>query len=325
MILITGGAGFIGSVLARDLNKLGYKNLILVDRMEHSSKWKNLIHISFHELIHADKLFDKENERLLSKVNMIFHMGACSSTTETDMDFLLENNINYSKNLFKFASGKNIGFIYASSAATYGSGEQGYSDDHSKSRSLIPLNPYGFSKFVFDNWALEQQKTPAFWYGLKFFNVFGPNEYHKNDMRSLVCKAYEQILKTGKVLLFKSHRSDYEDGWQLRDFVYVKDASRAMIKMMDKGSCDKDGLYNLGTGKARSFYDLVKASFEAMNYDVKIEYTDMPEKIKDQYQYYTCADMKKFFSLLDDFSFLELEDAVKDYVSSHLSQEDSYY
>ena len=234
MILVTGAAGFIGSVLVKELNLKGREDLILVDRFESDDKWKNLRGKTFIEFIHADELFTGAWDEVLGGVSQIYHMGACSSTTERDMDFLMENNVNYSKNLFDLAIQTDIPIIYASSAATYGGIEEGFDDEHGKVPTLKPLNAYGYSKQLFDEWVLKLDKLPTKWHGIKFFNVFGPNEYHKDDMRSLVHKAYGQISDHKHVKLFKSHRIDFENGKQLRDFVYVKDCVRAMMAMMDK-------------------------------------------------------------------------------------------
>jgi ADP-L-glycero-D-manno-heptose 6-epimerase len=321
MIVITGAAGFIGSVLARELNLKGREDLVLVDRLGSDEKWKNIRNLKYAEYIHADQFFEWGDQDFWSEVEVIYHMGACSSTTERDMDFLYENNVNYSQVLFQLAMEMDIPFIYASSAATYGDGESGYSDQSIE--GLKPLNPYGYSKQAFDQWVLQQPEKPRHWYGLKFFNVYGPNEYHKGDMSSLVYKAFHQIHDTGKVKLFKSHRDDYEDGKQLRDFVYVKDVCRAMLEMQEskKGS----GIYNMGTGQARSFYDLVAATFKAIDSEPIIEYIPMPESIRHQYQYYTQAEMGKFKSLCPDFKFHSLEEGVGDYVRTHLCQKDSFY
>jgi ADP-L-glycero-D-manno-heptose 6-epimerase len=320
MILITGGAGFIGSVLARELNKLGHTDLVIVDKLEASSKWKNLRGIKYNDYIHADELFSGDYDDLIAETDLIFHMGACSSTTEKNMDFLMKNNVAYTQALFRFAATKNIPFIYASSAATYGDGELGYSDDHDKVPELMPLNPYGYSKQLVDEWVLREGSKPDHWFGLKFFNVFGPNEYHKEDMRSLVHKSYEQIKSGGLVKLFKSHRPDYKDGEQMRDFIYVKDVVRAMIELADPEKANDSGIYNLGTGKARSFLDLTIATFKAMDLEPKIEFIDMPEAIRSQYQYFTEADTSKLLAALEGFEFTSLEEGVRDYVQNHLMQ-----
>lgn len=320
MILITGGAGFIGSVLAKQLNDLGHTDLVIVDKLEDSTKWKNLRGIKYSDYIHADELFSGDYDDLIAETDLIFHMGACSSTTEKNMDFLMKNNVAYTQALFRFAATKNIPFIYASSAATYGDGELGYSDDHEMIANLMPLNPYGYSKQLVDEWVLREESRPDHWYGLKFFNVFGPNEYHKEDMRSLVHKSFEQIKTVGTVKLFKSHRPDYRDGEQLRDFIYVKDVVRAMIELADPEKALFSGIYNMGTGKARSFLDLTKATFKAMNLEPKIEFIDMPESIRFQYQYYTQAETAKLLKVLPEFQFTSLEEGVRDYVQNYLMQ-----
>ncbi len=318
MILITGGAGFIGSVLAKTLNQLGHSDLVIVDKLEDSTKWKNLRGIKYLEYIHADELFNGDYDDTIADADVVFHMGACSSTTEMNMDFLMKNNVSYTQALFRFAATKNIPFIYASSAATYGDGSKGYSDDHQLIPSFMPLNPYGYSKQLVDEWILKEEKKPDHWYGFKFFNVYGPNEYHKEDMRSLVQKSYEQILNHGQVKLFKSYKKDFKDGEQLRDFVYVKDVVRVMIECANPEKEKFSGIYNLGTGEARSFVDLVRATFKAMNKPPQIEFIDMPESLKSQYQYYTQAEMGKLKLVLPDFKFTKLEDGVFDYVTHYL-------
>ena len=324
MILITGGAGFIGSVLAKQLNVLGHNDLVIVDKLENGAKWKNLRGIKFLEYIHADELFSGEYDDLIAEADLVFHMGACSSTTEKNMDFLMKNNVAYTQALFRFAATKNIPFIYASSAATYGNGQLGYSDEHEFVPNLMPMNPYGYSKQLVDEWILKEEKKPDHWFGLKFFNVYGPNEYHKEEMRSMVHKSFEQIMAKNPVKLFKSHRPQYKDGQQLRDFIYVKDVVRVMIELADPEKATFSGIYNLGTGKARSFLDLTNATYKAMGIDPKIQFIDMPESIRDQYQYYTQADIKKLNQALPEFEFTSLEDGVFDYVQSHLFKENPY-
>lgn len=323
MILITGAAGFIGSVLVKELNLKGREDLILVDRLGTDEKWKNLRGKSFIEYINADELFTGAWDEVLAGITEIYHLGACSSTTERDVDFLMENNVNYSKNLFDLAVERDLPIIYASSAATYGGIEEGFDDDHDKITTLRPLNAYGYSKQLFDEWVLKLEKTPSTWYGIKFFNVFGPNEYHKEEMRSLVHKSLGQIKRTGHVKLFKSHRPDFENGKQLRDFVYVKDCVEVMLQMMEKKS--GSGIYNLGTGEANSFLDLVDFTFQAMGVTTKIDYIDMPESIRDQYQYFTKANISKLKSLLPEFKFRSLKDSVHDYVSEYLMKEDKFH
>ncbi|WP_127717356.1 ADP-glyceromanno-heptose 6-epimerase [Halobacteriovorax sp. HLS] len=324
MILVTGAAGFIGSVLVKELNLLGREDIIIVDRLRDTTKWKNLAGLKYAEYVHADELLSLI-DGFEEEISFIFHIGACSSTTQMDMDYLMRNNVEYSRFLFEVAATNNIPFVYASSAATYGDGELGYSDDHQKIKDYRPLNPYGYSKQLFDEWVLKQTQFPSHWFGLKYFNVYGPNEYHKEDMRSLVHKAHGQIKETGKVKLFKSHKEGYEDGKQLRDFIYVKDIARAMLEMMNPSSANFSGIYNLGTGKARSFLDFMKATFKAMDKPENIEFIDMPLSIRDQYQYYTQADMTKFKEFLPNFKFTTLEDGVEDYVKNYLDAQNSYY
>lgn len=318
MILITGGAGFIGSVLAKQLNALGHTDLVIVDKLEDSIKWKNLRGIKYLDYIHADELFNGDYDDLIAQTDLIFHMGACSSTTEKNMDFLMKNNVAYSQALFRFAATKNIPFIYASSAATYGAGEFGYNDNHDGISQLMPLNPYGYSKQLVDEWILKEEAKPDHWFGLKFFNVFGPNEYHKEEMRSLVHKSFEQIKSSGKVKLFKSHRPEFKDGEQLRDFIYVKDVVGAMIELADPEKAEHSGIYNLGTGVARSFLDLTKATFKSMGIAPNIEFIDMPEALRGQYQYYTQAEVAKLMSVLPGFEFTSLEAGISDYVQNYL-------
>lgn len=321
MILVTGAAGFIGSVLVKRLNELGREDIVVVDRLGSGESWKNLRGLKFIEFIHADELLNPEVLDQL-EFDSIYHMGACSSTTEMNMDYLMFNNVEYSKALFSYAAEKNTNICYASSAATYGDGENGYDDEHQGIDKLKPLNPYGYSKQLVDEWALKSDITPPKWYGVKFFNVFGPNEYDKGDMSSLVYKGFNQINEGSQVKLFKSHKEGFKDGEQLRDFVYVKDVVDAMIELMNSKHNGANGIYNLGTGKARSFKDLISATFKAMNKDVNIEYIDMPMKLRNQYQYYTQAEMHKLKSALPDFKFRELEEAVTDYVQNHLMQEE---
>lgn len=324
MILITGGAGFIGSVLAHELNRLGHQDLVIVDRLEETLKWKNLRGIKFSDYINADELFGGDYDDLIAEAEIIFHMGACSSTTEKNMDYLMKNNVAYTQALFRFATSKNIPFIYASSAATYGSGELGYDDDHELIPNLLPLNPYGYSKQLVDEWILNEENKPDHWFGLKFFNVYGPNEYHKAEMRSIVHKSFQQIQNTGVVKLFKSHRTDYLDGEQLRDFIYVKDVVRVMLELSNPDKVTHSGIYNLGTGIARSFLDLVTATFAAMNREPQIEFIDMPLELQSQYQYFTEANMNKFFSIVPEFEFTPLEEGVQEYVQNYLMQENPH-
>ncbi len=326
MILVTGAAGFIGSVIVKQLNDKGHEDLILCDHFESGDKWKNLRGLKYDSFVQVEDLFNHSIWKKPAGLKAIYHMGACSDTTELDMDFLYENNTQYTNQLLTLAAQKNIPIVYASSAATYGAGEQGYADDHKGIPALKPLNKYGYSKQLSDEWILKQKKKPKVWFGVKFFNVFGPNEYHKGKMSSVVYQSFNQIRAVGEVKLFKSHRPDFKDGEQLRDFVYVKDVVRAMIELIDAGKKKPSisGIYNLGTGEARSFHDLVKATFHSMDLETRIQFIDMPEELRNQYQYYTQAEMGKLKKALPKFKFMKLEDAVNDYVRNHLSQAEPY-
>ena len=332
MILLTGAAGFIGSYLLGYLNKKGYTDIIIADDFSDEDKWFNFDDKQFTEKINRDKLFDwlKEND---PKVDIVIHLGARTDTAEFDYSVHQKLNVDYSIKIWEYCSSKDIPLIYASSAATYGNGELGYRDDHDLVWKLQPLNPYGRSKNEFDKHALtlnSQLQTPNFsWAGLKFFNVYGPNEYHKERMASMVFHGYNQIKRTGKVKLFRSHRSDYKDGEQLRDFIYVEDLAKVIVWMMKemlqgKWNADKNGLYNLGTGKARSFIDLINAIFKAAGERSNIEFIDMPEDIRDKYQYYTEADMNKLREAGYTEQFYSVENGVSDYVRKFLSTKRYY-
>jgi ADP-L-glycero-D-manno-heptose 6-epimerase len=322
MILVTGAAGFIGSVIVKQLNDQGHESILVCDHFGQGDKWKNLSGLKYDSFVQVEDLFDHAMWKKKVSFKAIYHMGACSDTTELQMDFLYKNNTEFTNKLLMLATVKKIPIVYASSAATYGAGEQGYSDDHKKISSLRPLNKYGYSKQLSDEWILKQKKKPEVWFGVKFFNVFGPNEYHKGKMSSVVFQSFNQIKDVGEVKLFKSHRSDYKDGEQLRDFVYVKDVVKAMIELIEAGKKKPSlsGIYNLGTGEARSFHDLVKATFNSMDMNPKIEFVDMPSELRHQYQYYTEADMSKLRKALPKFTFMKLEEAVHDYVKNHLSE-----
>lgn len=326
MILVTGAAGFIGSVIVKQLNDKGIENLLLCDHFESGEKWKNLRGLKYDSFVQVEDLFNHPIWKKQGGLKAIYHMGACSDTTELNMDFLYKNNTEFTNKLLTLAATKNIPIVYASSAATYGAGEQGYSDNHKGIPALKPLNKYGYSKQLSDEWILKQTKKPKVWFGVKFFNVFGPNEYHKGKMSSVVFQSFNQIKDVGEVKLFKSHRPDFKDGEQLRDFVYVKDVVRAMIELIDAGKKKPSisGIYNLGTGEARSFHDLVKATYAAMDVAPKIKFIDMPVELRNQYQYFTQADMSKLKKALPKFKFMKLEDAVSDYVKNHLAQPDAY-
>ncbi|MEA3471217.1 MAG: ADP-glyceromanno-heptose 6-epimerase [Thermodesulfobacteriota bacterium] len=317
MIIVTGGAGFIGSALVWKLNNEGIDDIVVVDELGTSEKWKNLVNLHYNDYIHKDDFLDMVFEDDVPfPVSGIIHMGACSSTTERDADYLMENNYRYSVNLADWAVKKDVRFIYASSAATYGDGSLGFSDNSESAEKLRPINMYGYSKQLFDLWVMRN-KLEAKMAGIKFFNVFGPNEYHKGDMRSVIHKSFGQIGETGRVRLFKSHRSEYEDGEQKRDFVYVKDCVNVLWWLIQNRQIN--GIFNLGTGTARTWNDLVKAVFSAIGRDPEIEYVDMPESIRDQYQYFTEARMDKLSLAGCPLSFHSLEDAISDYVKNYLA------
>lgn len=315
MIIITGAAGFIGSALVWRLNQLGKNNIIIVDELGNEEKWKNLVSLDFEDFINKDVFIQKVESGLDFKADAIIHMGANSSTTEKDADHLLNNNFEYTKKLALYSVNKNIRFIYASSAATYGDGSLGFTDDDQICKNLRPLNMYGYSKNLFDTWALKKNMLGKI-AGIKYFNVFGPNEYHKGDMRSVVHKAYEQIRDAGKVKLFKSLRKDYKDGEQKRDFIYVKDAVDMTLFFLDKK--DRNGLYNVGSGKARTWNDLVKALFKAINKEVNIEYINLPDHLAEKYQYFTEADLTKIKRAGYAKQISPLEEGVTDYVKNYL-------
>jgi len=321
MIVLTGAAGFIGSVLVGKLNDEGYSNLILVDDFNNNAKNKNLSDKLYIKKIHRDDFFQWFDDYHLN-VDIVLHIGARTDTTEFNNEIFDVLNVEYSKQIWQRCSKHQIPVIYASSAATYGLGELGYVDDHKVISKLKPLNPYGESKNEFDIWALKQKKKPPFWAGLKFFNVYGPNEYHKNRMASVIIHAYGQIRKSGQVNLFKSHNSDYKDGHQLRDFIYVKDVVDVIFFLMRNQP--ESGIYNLGTGKARTFIDLADATFAALQIDSKIEFIDTPEDIRDKYQYFTEAKMGKLRGVGYTKEFTSLEAGINDYVSNYLASNNYY-
>ena len=322
MIVITGAAGFIGSSLLAKLNNKGKKEIILVDRFDNIEKEPNYNRKAFRQKIDRREFLNWFKSHH-DEVDFVYHLGARTDTTEFDKQIFDELNLNYSKEIWKICATHQIPLVYASSAATYGMGELGYKDDHSIIPTLKPLNPYGESKNEFDKWALEQKSAPPFWAGLKFFNVFGPNEYHKSRMASVVFHAFNQIQKEGKVKLFKSHNPEYKDGEQLRDFIYVKDVVNMCYYLYY--NLTQSGIYNLGTGKARTFNDLVNATFRALGKEPNIEYIDTPEDIRDKYQYFTEADMSKIVSLGYHYKpFMTLEKAIEDYVQNYLI-DNSYY
>ncbi len=313
MIVVTGGAGFIGSALVHGLNQKGIEDIWLVDDVDHPEKQKNLDTLKYSRGVGKDDFLNEVSG--LKDCSAILHMGACSSTTETNEAYLRKNNFEYTQSLAKFCLEKDVRFIYASSAATYGAGENGYSDDEFLLDSLVPLNLYGASKQWFDLWAKEVGALKTI-VGLKYFNVFGPNEYHKGDMQSMVRKGFLQIRDSGKLNLFKSYKPEYGDGGQERDFLYVRDAVAMTLFFLEHK--DIGGIFNVGSGKARNWNDLASAVFLAMNKKVDINYIDMPESIRDQYQYHTCASMEKIRSVGYVESISSLEDGISDYVKNFL-------
>jgi len=322
MYIVTGGAGFIGSALVWMLNRQGISDILVVDALRHTEKWKNLVNLRYADYLHKDAFLSRLQQGAFNgSVRAVLHMGACSSTTESDADYLMENNYRYSRILAEFCLQENARFIYASSAATYGDGSQGFDDDPANMPGLKPLNMYGYSKQLFDLWALRNNLTPRM-VGLKFFNVFGPNEYHKGDMMSVVCKAHRQIRETGKLRLFKSYRQEFGHGEQQRDFVYIKDCVRIIWWLLEHP--EVNGIYNLGRGEARSWNQLARAVFAAMEAPERIEYMDMPESIRDKYQYFTRAEMRRLRLAGCEARFSSLEDGVADYVRNHLQADDPY-
>ena len=318
MVIVTGGAGFIGSAIIAALNNRGITDILVVDELACDEKWKNLRNLSFADYVEKGDFLEMViANKISTSAKAIFHIGACSSTTETNASYLIKNNYEYTKLLAQWAIGANIRFIYASSAATYGDGSEGFGDDEEKIDCLRPMNMYGFSKQLFDLWARRNGLLKKI-VGLKYFNVFGPNEYHKADMRSFILKAFEQIQTAGKVRLFKSHNPKYADGEYVRDFIYIKDAVDMTLFFLDNPQTG--GLFNIGTGIARSWNDLVKAAFAAMGKKPNIEYVEMPESIRSQYQYFTQADISKLRKAGYKKQTATLEDAIKDYVQNYLER-----
>ena len=315
MIIVTGGAGFIGSALVHGLNKKSFKDIWIVDEMDHPEKQKNIDALTYSRWIDKDEFLRELMGSQLPDCSAILHMGACSSTTETNEIFLRSNNFDYTRILAQYCLENGVRFIYASSAATYGAGENGYSDDESSLEKLKPLNLYGYSKQWFDLWAKENGALSEI-VGLKYFNVFGPNEYHKEDMQSMVRKGFLQAHAVGSVKLFKSYKSGYEDGAQQRDFLYVRDAVAMTLFFLENRSIG--GIYNVGSGKARNWNDLASAVFKAMNKDLHINYIEMPTYIRDQYQYHTCAEIEKIRSVGYKESITSLEEGISDYVTNYL-------
>lgn len=318
MIALTGAAGFIGSCMLSKLNAEGLNNIVIVDDFSKTEKLNNYSNSKFALKIERENFIQwfKENA---DEVEGVYHLGARTDTTEFDWNVFKKLNLEYTKDIWNICAENNIPMVYASSAATYGGGEHGYEDDLNIISKLEPLNPYGRSKHEFDLWALAQEKRPPFWAGLKFFNVYGPNEYHKGRMASVIFHSYNQILANGQVKLFRSHKEGYKDGWQMRDFVYVKDVVSVLFYLMKHQP--ESSIYNLGSGIARSFYDLASSTFVAMGKETNIEYIDIPEDIRDKYQYYTEANMNKLISVGYNLPFYSLEEGVKDYVQNYLMKQ----
>lgn len=319
MIIVTGAAGFIGSCLVSKLNREGFKDIVVVDDFSRPEKNRNLEGKIYSKEVHRDvfPVWLRENQRL---VQFVFHIGARTDTTEPDKKIFDKLNLNYSKTIWNVCVEFGIPFVYASSAATYGGGEFGYEDSHALIEKLHPLNPYGESKNDFDKWVLKQDRKPRSWAGLKFFNVYGPNEYHKGRMASVVFHAFNQISETGKVKLFRSHNPKFKDGEQLRDFVYVKDVTEVCLWLLRSRKPETSAIYNLGSGKARTFSDLAKNVFSALGKKPEIEFIDTPADIRDKYQYFTEAKMEKLKNAGCDVKFHSLEEGIADYVTNYLQQ-----
>ncbi len=332
MIIVTGGAGFIGSNLVAGLEENGHRDIVVCDRFGTDDKWRNISKRELRDIVAPEKLFEYLDDHV-EELDAIFHMGAISATTERDVDLIVENNVLLTRQLWKWCAKHNKRLIYASSAATYGDGSHGFDDDDQPEAlaKLHPLNAYGWSKHVIDrrvsrlihdNSAVTEELIPPQWAGLKFFNVYGPNEYHKEDQMSVCCKLYPQVIAGAAARLFKSHHPDYGDGGQLRDFVYVKDCVSVMLWLYENP--EVSGLFNVGTGKARSFADLAKAVFTAAELEPKINYMDMPEALQGKYQYFTEAKVDKLRAHGYEQPFTELEDGIKDYIEYYMSKEDQY-
>lgn len=316
MIIVTGGAGFIGSAIVWKLNQRGITDILVTDHLGTSEKWKNLVNLRFNDYCDRDIFIEKlEAGAFNGSVSAIFHMGACSATTEKDADYLMENNFHYTVRLSQWAIAQGCRFIYASSAATYGAGECGYEDDHAKLGDLRPLNMYGYSKHLFDLYAQRLGWLDKI-AGLKFFNVFGPNEYHKGDMKSLVCKSFPMIRDKGEISLFRSHVAEYKDGEQVRDFIYVKDVVEMVMFFLDNRNAN--GIFNIGTGQENTWNSLAGAMFASSGKPFKVNYIDMPQQIRDKYQYYTKADNVKLSASGCMHACRSLTDAIDDYIKNYL-------
>lgn len=321
MIVVTGAAGFIPSVVIGHLNACGFENLILVDAFSRQDKLPNYIQKKYKQLIDRSVFIDWLSVHH-KNVEFVVHLGARTDTAEFNKNIFNQLNVNFSKDVWRLCTAHQIPLIYASSAATYGLGEFGYNDDHAIVHALKPLNPYGESKNEFDKWAIQQKEQPPFWAGLKFFNVYGPNEYHKGRMASVIFHSYWQIIEKRTVNLFKSHHPDFMDGKQLRDFIYVKDVAKVIAFLMRKKP--ENGLYNLGTGQARTFYDLAESTFKVLEIKPVINFIDTPSDIRDKYQYFTEAKMEKLLKAGYDESFTSLEEGVSDYVQNYLKTKNYY-
>jgi ADP-L-glycero-D-manno-heptose 6-epimerase len=315
LIVVTGGAGFIGSAVIYALNQRGMDDILAVDHLGTLSKWKNLRGLTFADYREKDDFLVQVHSDSLPEIDAIIHMGACSSTTEADATYLVRNNFQFTKDLALYSADKGIRFIYASSAATYGDGLKGFSDDESLLEELMPLNMYGYSKQLFDLWA-KRMGLFSMITGLKFFNVYGPNEYHKADMRSFVHKGFEQIKESRRLRLFKSYNPEYKDGCQKRDFIYVKDAVRAVLFFLDNK--DISGIFNVGAGKARTWLDLANAIFVSLGMEPAIDFVDMPEILRDKYQYFTRADISKLVKAGFNTEPVSLEEGVREYIQDYL-------
>lgn len=316
-VIVTGGAGFIGSCMVRTLNDMGITDVIVVDHIASTEKWRNLSNKRYTAYVNRDEFLQRLLGEEFGDVSGVIHMGACSSTTETDFDYLWKNNVEYTKVLWNYCIKKEIPFLYASSAATYGDGSLGFADSMEIDR-LRPLNGYGYSKQTFDQWAQRQKEKPVQHVGFKFFNVYGPNEYCKGSMASMVYHGYRQQRKDGCIRLFKSCNPQYADGGQMRDFVYVKDVCKVLSYFMEHG--EHSGLFNVGTGEAQSFEELISAVFHALHKEVVIEYIDMPEHLREKYQYYTQADIASLREAGYSEAFMNVETGVEDYVTKYLDR-----
>ena len=323
MYIVTGGAGFIGSAMVWRLNQAGIDDILIVDNLASTEKWRNLVNARYLDYMHRDAFLRtlQQGQRPFQNVTAIIHLGACSSTTERNADFLMENNFHYSQEVCRYALRQGARFINASSAATYGDGSLGFSDSLETTLKLAPLNMYGYSKQLFDLWA-HREKLLRRIASVKFFNVYGPNEYHKGDMRSVICKAFEKISATGRMELFASDRPDYPDGGQMRDFVYVKDVVETLFWLLEHP--DVNGIMNIGSGKARTWNDLVRAVFASMDLPAQIDYVPMPAHLAGKYQYFTQAEMQWMRDMQCKVKFHSLEEGIDDYVRGYLSSGKKY-